>query len=473
MCIMTKYKSTTIPQIGIYFYPWYCKNKWSEYSTRHTPQIGKYFSPDPDVIWWQVNLLSELGVDFVILEIVSLDDWSAPVIYESILKVINVLNKKNIQHTFLIDFLDINHNIKHFDKIYNWMIKTGVLKNNIKSKNKKPILSFFYPNIKEIEYLLNEYKEFEIICPIWFPQWNLTIGEIEKKFAELRAEHLFEHFFSPFLDREQNVQQVLASYNMLQFWQPTEQTANMNGFASVCPGYDDLLMRRDPQLAERVPRKNGQTLVEQFQAAVKTNPEYILIYSWNEYFEATNIEPTLEYGTFYFELCKKLIAQIKRGEYPQFPAELAAPEAVPPFYLTPEIGQAAQHYEDRIPRWDEDYYRADILKTSSPVIEQQSICFDSVCVVNVGTKMWPIRSEKAPIFLGARLYDTEGHIISEGRGSLGANDITPGMTIDASVAIEIPFGCIATKVTVGIVWENKFWFAHVTEITLSHPTPLE
>jgi hypothetical protein len=73
------------------------------------------------------------------------------------------------------------------------------------------------------------------------------------------------------------------------------------------PGYFDKLLKRNPQLAPEVDRKNGLTLIRQFQAAMETRPGHILVYSWNEYFEGTAIEPTTEFDLTYVQIVRDLI----------------------------------------------------------------------------------------------------------------------------------------------------------------------
>ena len=73
------------------------------------------------------------------------------------------------------------------------------------------------------------------------------------------------------------------------------------------PGYDDTQLHRNPQLAPVVKRRNGQHYRTRIQQALATGASHIIIYSWNEYFEGSTIEPTLEYGSFYVDLTRRAI----------------------------------------------------------------------------------------------------------------------------------------------------------------------
>jgi len=56
-----------------------------------------------------------------------------------------------------------------------------------------------------------------------------------------------------------------------------------------------------------VAHEEGTTFVQQFQRAFEKDANHVLVYGWNEYFETTNIEPTLEYGMLYAGLAHRLI----------------------------------------------------------------------------------------------------------------------------------------------------------------------
>ena len=66
--------------------------------------------------------------------------------------------------------------------------------------------------------------------------------------------------------------------------------------ATVLPGYDDR--RLDDRSGDRptTPRRGGRTFQMMLRAARAARPDWLLIVSWNEWFEATEIEPSEENG---------------------------------------------------------------------------------------------------------------------------------------------------------------------------------
>ena len=61
------------------------------------------------------------------------------------------------------------------------------------------------------------------------------------------------------------------------------------------------------------PRDNGQFYRGQWQRALSLHPELILVYSWNEYFERTAIEPTDAWGTQYLQMTRCFISRAHDG----------------------------------------------------------------------------------------------------------------------------------------------------------------
>jgi len=94
------------------------------------------------------------------------------------------------------------------------------------------------------------------------------------------------------------------------FWAPTPQPL-VNGVVPVVPGYTDASLGRARTMVH--PRGNGQMYREQWQRALALHPELILVYSWNEYFEQTAIEPTEAWGSQYLQISACFIAHAHRG----------------------------------------------------------------------------------------------------------------------------------------------------------------
>lgn len=76
---------------------------------------------------------------------------------------------------------------------------------------------------------------------------------------------------------------------------------------TVQPGYDDTGVGG----TVNVDRKNGQTYNEYWQGVLSSDPDGVLITSWNEWHEGSEIEPSIEYGFTYLNLTRQYVSLYK------------------------------------------------------------------------------------------------------------------------------------------------------------------
>lgn len=81
--------------------------------------------------------------------------------------------------------------------------------------------------------------------------------------------------------------------------------------ATILPGYDDR--RLDDRLGDRptTPRRSGRTFRMMWDAALAARPDWILIVSWNEWMEATEIEPSVENGARELEAARTMSERLR------------------------------------------------------------------------------------------------------------------------------------------------------------------
>ena len=82
--------------------------------------------------------------------------------------------------------------------------------------------------------------------------------------------------------------------------------------ATVTPGFDNYLIRGVNRLFE--PRQDGRYYIDSWNIALRCDPDWIFITSWNEWYENSQIEPSVEYGTDYIILTRQQIKRFK-GEW--------------------------------------------------------------------------------------------------------------------------------------------------------------
>jgi LysM repeat protein len=86
---------------------------------------------------------------------------------------------------------------------------------------------------------------------------------------------------------------------------------------TIMPGWDDTRSVGRPDLRAPSPpfardRAGGQYYRNTFNAVVGTGPDMLLVHSFNEWIEGSQIEPSVSYGDFYLNLTAQLAAEYKQ-----------------------------------------------------------------------------------------------------------------------------------------------------------------
>ncbi|MBD3182424.1 DUF1080 domain-containing protein [Candidatus Poribacteria bacterium] len=83
---------------------------------------------------------------------------------------------------------------------------------------------------------------------------------------------------------------------------------------TIIPGYDDTKIRMPGIKAERM---DGKTYSILWEEAIATDPDWILITSWNEWHEGSEIEPSWEHGDKYLKITGEYASEFKETQYSQ------------------------------------------------------------------------------------------------------------------------------------------------------------
>jgi hypothetical protein len=117
------------------------------------------------------------------------------------------------------------------------------------------------------------------------------------------------------------VNDARARYGSYRYW-----------VATAMPGYNDTRTGRGNAFARG--REDGAYYAQTWQAAINSNPDWVIITSFNEWPEGTYIEPSQAYGDRYLGLTAEWAGRFKSGEtIPYTPPVPSAP--------SPPKGEAA------------------------------------------------------------------------------------------------------------------------------------
>lgn len=110
------------------------------------------------------------------------------------------------------------------------------------------------------------------------------------------------------------------------------QQVNRLWVATVMPGYDDTRLPRSNSFV--VPRRGGDYYRETWRGALASQPDMLILTSFNEWLEGTQIEPSVAYGNLYLDVTRELVAGM-RGNPPPAPVAAAAVEEMTPTSAPP------------------------------------------------------------------------------------------------------------------------------------------
>jgi uncharacterized protein YraI len=107
----------------------------------------------------------------------------------------------------------------------------------------------------------------------------------------------------------------------------TDHSVDRLWVATAMPGYNDTHLPRANAFA--VPRQNGDYYRQSWQGAVASRPDMLIITSFNEWPEGTQLEPAASYGNLYLDITRELATALK-GSAPPAPIPAAFIEPAAP-----------------------------------------------------------------------------------------------------------------------------------------------
>jgi hypothetical protein len=287
-----------------FFYPWYGPGAFDDGKMSDRP-TAPYISDHPDVIDRQIAEAQAAGIDGFIVEWAGNGDITAtnfPVIFDAAAR-----------HGFSITFYFVtNGAMQHGDPAQ----QLQDLLNRYSGQpaflhwNNKPVFFVWAPDA--LPGGLNGWRDVRHrIDPN-----NGQIWSVETTNSTYLDVFDTIHLFSGGKwDAKNNFANVNNQFRgIVDGYNRTHAGAQRMWTAGVIPGWDETrLGRNNPGDVTLVDRRNGDTYAASWQSAIRSNPEWVTITSFNEWYEGTQIEPSASYGNKYLDLTRTWACQYKGG----------------------------------------------------------------------------------------------------------------------------------------------------------------
>jgi hypothetical protein len=267
-----------------YYYIWYNLNSWDR-GKSDLPQIGPYSSDDRAVMRQHIRLAKKAGIGGFIVS------WKSTVVLNRRLqRLIKVAADEDFKLSIIYQGLDFErHPVPASQVAADLDYFTTTFANN------KVFNMFARPLV------------------IWSGTWEFSRDDIEKVVTS-RREHLL------ILASERKIANYQRVANLVDgnayYWSSVdpdthpeyEEKLGEMGYAvhsagglwiaPAAPGFDARLVGG----TRVVERKDGATLQQQMDAAIKSSPDAIGLISWNEFSENSHLEPSRNYGDQYLKV---------------------------------------------------------------------------------------------------------------------------------------------------------------------------
>ncbi|AZA78153.1 alpha-mannosidase [Chryseobacterium sp. G0186] len=246
------------------------------------PSLGNYSSSDVKIIKKHMKMIKESGAGVVVLSWLGKDSFTD----KSVMKYLDVADHFNLKIAFHIE--PFYKNITELRDQLSYLVKTY---------SKHP--AFYKKDGKPLYYVYDSYK----IAPEEWARLLSRDGDQTVRNTELDAFYIglwVEKEHSSFFDKAafDGFYTYFASEGFV-FGSTTSNWDFLSSYAKehhlifipcVGPGYSDTRIRPWNE-ANFKSRDNGKYYEDMFDAAIKVNPGFIGITSFNEWHEGTQIEP--------------------------------------------------------------------------------------------------------------------------------------------------------------------------------------
>ena len=286
-----------------FYYPWYSLNNWSSSWLKDHP-LEQYDSSTEEDIAGQVEQSQSAGIDGFI------SSWWGPETDtdSNLEKLLDIAGEKNFRVTIYFETLaGPNASPLGESQIRSWLayaIKRYRDHPAFMKVDGKPLIVVFVSATVPLETWT---RVFDSLREEGLDAVYLAMGYSLDSLEVFDGLHDYSVFtYASLAQTNLSTARGVHYYPLL-----SDQHTPKIWVATVQPGYDDTLQpSRQGQIQDRL---NGAFYRATWEAAIQSNPDWIFITTWNEWYEHTNIEPGELYGDQYLEITREY-AELWKGK---------------------------------------------------------------------------------------------------------------------------------------------------------------
>jgi Glycosyl hydrolase family 99 len=284
------------PLVLAFYYPWYTHGTWLDLKLRDR-SLYQYSTEYPEEIAWSVVKARGAGLDALIVSWVGDTDWND----RRLGYVLDEAQKVGLKVAVLVETLFATD-----------FLEDGVKRGPSAEKMERWLEQAFVEFGHHPAFLKVRGKPvvFVYVTDTFTPaQWRAITGSLQRAQRRpfLMADSLDPAFLESFDGEFSYATSIFAQGNLVDFY--SRQALKTQSYhvafggerrvaaATVSPGYDDTLLDRTTTAV--IDRRDGAFYDAQWEAAMSAAPDWILVTSWNEFFENTHVEPSELYGHSY------------------------------------------------------------------------------------------------------------------------------------------------------------------------------
>lgn len=298
----TRISADQPPRVFAFYYAWFDEQSWSPNLVSDIP-AEQYVSRDPGAIARHIDQAQGAGIDSFVIS------WLGPgnPTDERFKSMLDTAGGKGFSAT--IDFEANRYGSRQALVDALTYVRDQLEPHGAFARvNGKPVIFFWRQQVRSVD----EWAEIRnAVDPkhdqIWIAEGvNIAYQRV------FDGHHLYSIAWSPDVNYSLND------------WSKRVRRAGADKLwvATVMPGYDDTRTTRPDKFVRN--REDGNFYRATWNAAIQSRPDMVVITSFNEWVEGSQIEPSVKYGNLYLDLTREYAAQFKSAPPPSAEEKAAA-----------------------------------------------------------------------------------------------------------------------------------------------------